>query len=88
MSPSVDAVKPKDAPEDGTHPLKQVNTQANQQDDPELAIFNKAWRGSEDGTSVRLDSIPKFEDPYEEREWIKVGLSSTCFKQGLYMCSL
>lgn len=33
--------------------------------------FNKLWRGSKDG-SIRLQPMPKFEDPYAEREWIKV----------------
>jgi hypothetical protein len=38
--------------------------------------FNKVWRGDKQGT-VRLESIPKFDDPYAEREWIKVSGSLT-----------
>lgn len=58
MSPSVDAVQSGN-PTLG-HPLDQPNHP-----------FNKIWRGSKDG-SVGLRGIPRFEDPYEEREWIKV----------------
>ncbi|KAH0584653.1 hypothetical protein H2248_010184 [Termitomyces sp. 'cryptogamus'] len=37
--------------------------------------FNKMWRGSKDG-SIRLKPMPKFEDPYAEREWIKAHLAA------------
>jgi hypothetical protein len=37
--------------------------------------FNKIWRGNKQGT-VRLDGIPKFDDPYAEREWVKVSVLS------------
>ncbi|KNZ77905.1 Meiotically up-regulated gene 14 protein [Termitomyces sp. J132] len=33
------------------------------------------WRGSKDG-SIRLKPMPKFEDPYAEREWIKAHLAA------------
>ena len=33
--------------------------------------FNKIWRGSKDG-SIALKPMPKYGDPYAEREWIKV----------------
>ncbi|KAF8228121.1 arad-like aldolase/epimerase [Tricholoma matsutake] len=38
--------------------------------------FNKLWRGNKQGT-VRLDGIPKFHDPYAEREWIKEHMAAT-----------
>jgi hypothetical protein len=38
--------------------------------------FNKIWRGDKPG-SVRLDGVPKFDDPYLEREWIKVSGDKT-----------
>ncbi|KAG6900195.1 hypothetical protein C0993_001711 [Termitomyces sp. T159_Od127] len=37
--------------------------------------FNKLWRGSKDG-SVKLEPMPKFVDPYAEREWIKAHLAA------------
>ncbi|KAF8063970.1 arad-like aldolase/epimerase [Lyophyllum atratum] len=37
--------------------------------------FSKTWRGSEDG-AVRLDGIPKFDDLYAEREWIKEHMAA------------
>ena len=33
--------------------------------------FNRTWRGTKQD-SIRLDGIPKFDDPFAEREWIKV----------------
>jgi len=38
--------------------------------------FNRVWRGNKQGT-VRLNSIPKFDDPYAEREWIKEHMAAT-----------
>ena len=40
---------------------------------PSPENFNRIWRGDKEGT-VRLDGIPSFENPHEEREWIKVVL--------------
>jgi len=44
--------------------------------DPDLQYpslpLNNLWRGNKEGT-VRLGGIPKFDDPYDEREWIKVS---------------
>ncbi|KAG6914766.1 hypothetical protein DXG01_015457 [Tephrocybe rancida] len=37
--------------------------------------FNRMWRGSKDG-SVQLKPMPKFDDPYAEREWIKVHMAA------------
>ncbi|KAH0579576.1 Meiotically up-regulated gene 14 protein [Termitomyces sp. J132] len=37
--------------------------------------FNKIWRGSKDG-SIALKPMPKFDDPYAEREWIKAHLAA------------
>ncbi|KAG6887623.1 hypothetical protein C0995_013953 [Termitomyces sp. Mi166 len=39
------------------------------------SVFNKIWRGSEDG-SIRLKPMPKFGDPYDEREWVKAHLAA------------
>jgi hypothetical protein len=48
---------------------KPVATDVQQPDHP----FNKIWRGNKQGT-IRLDGIPKFDDPYAEREWVKVSV--------------
>ncbi|KAG6816247.1 hypothetical protein H0H87_007461 [Tephrocybe sp. NHM501043] len=37
--------------------------------------FIKLWRGSKDG-SVRMEPMPKFDDPYAEREWIKAHMAA------------
>ena len=34
--------------------------------------IDRTWRGNKAGTITMDQRIPKFEDPYEEREWIKV----------------
>lgn len=39
--------------------------------------FNKLWRGDKQRT-VSLDGIPKFDDPFAEREWIKVSNLERC----------
>ena len=33
--------------------------------------LRRAWRGNKEGT-IELASVPKFDSPYDEREWIKV----------------
>ena len=38
---------------------------------PSHENFNRIWQGDKQGT-IRLDGIPSFENPYEEREWVKV----------------
>ena len=42
---------------------------------PPPETFNRLWRGDKQGTVRYLDSIPNFENPYEEREWVKVVLT-------------
>lgn len=37
--------------------------------------FNKLWRGDKQRT-VSLDGIPKFDDPFAEREWIKEHMAA------------
>ncbi|KAG6853126.1 hypothetical protein C0991_006736 [Blastosporella zonata] len=37
--------------------------------------FTRMWRGSKDG-SVQLKPMPKFNDPYAEREWIKAHMAA------------
>ncbi|KAG6830934.1 hypothetical protein H0H92_013862 [Tricholoma furcatifolium] len=37
--------------------------------------FTRVWRGTKDG-SVKLAPMPKFNDPYAEREWIKAHLAA------------
>ncbi|WVW84365.1 hypothetical protein I302_106399 [Kwoniella bestiolae CBS 10118] len=32
--------------------------------------FERVWRGNREGT-IRMGGVPKFDDPYEERKWIK-----------------
>ncbi|KAF9468344.1 class II aldolase/adducin N-terminal [Collybia nuda] len=66
MSPSIDTPKPQ------SHhaPLKTISDTSNQ-DHP----FNKAWRGNKAGT-IRLEGIPKFADPMDEREWIKAHMAA------------
>ncbi|KAG6830933.1 hypothetical protein H0H92_013861 [Tricholoma furcatifolium] len=36
---------------------------------------NRGWRGSKDG-SVTFKGMPKFDDPYAEREWIKAHMAA------------
>jgi hypothetical protein len=63
MSPSIDAPKAQ-----SRHATMITTSDSNHPDHP----FNKGWRGNKQGT-VRLEGIPKFADPLEEREWIKVS---------------
>lgn len=32
--------------------------------------FNRVWRGDKNG-SIRMTGVPKFDDKYEERQWLK-----------------
>ena len=38
--------------------------------------IDRTWRGNNAGTITMDQRIPKCEDPYEEREWIKVCSAS------------
>ena len=40
--------------------------------------LHRLWRGNKEGT-VTMAGVPKFENKYDEREWIKV----TCFSRVL-----
>jgi hypothetical protein len=44
-------------------------------------IFHRVWRGDKEG-KVTLKGVPKFENKYEEREWIKVSRSSSLGRGG------
>lgn len=35
--------------------------------------LRRTWRGNVEGT-IDLGSVPKFDNPYDEREWIKVRI--------------
>ncbi|KAJ4466039.1 class II aldolase/adducin N-terminal [Lentinula lateritia] len=37
--------------------------------------LRRTWRGNEQGT-IELSSVPKFDDPYQEREWIKEHMAA------------
>ncbi|KAI4526301.1 arad-like aldolase/epimerase [Schizophyllum commune Tattone D] len=37
--------------------------------------LRRAWRGNKEGT-IELASVPKFESPYDEREWIKAHMAA------------
>ena len=44
--------------------------------------IDRTWRGNKAGTITMDQRIPKFEDPYEEREWIKVCSASEIVMSG------
>jgi hypothetical protein len=40
--------------------------------------FERVWRGDRDG-KIRMQGVPKFENPYEERTWTKQHMAA-CFR--------
>lgn len=59
------------------HPVsKPANTNGFHQsvDKLEENPLRRTWRGNAEGT-IDLGTVPKFENPYDEREWIKVHIS-------------
>jgi hypothetical protein len=72
MSPSVDAPKFQ-----SNHTVVQQSVPLDHPDHPS----NKLWRGDKQG-NVRMNRTPQFDDPYAEREWIKVCFVVFAYKPG------
>lgn len=37
--------------------------------------LNRVWRGDREG-KIGFDGVPKFDNPYEEREWVKAHMAA------------